>query len=502
MDPEIVQLILEHDIVVFQETFLRPGEERTLQLPRGYMVIAMSRPDRPGLIQAWGGVAVVMKSEIQFNLRTDLSGPDLIVLDLIHMFLIGAYLLPMMSTWRDYTDVDPAARFSEAVTVCSICPDKPMMAVGDINARIAERIARGSTLERSSLDKVLNTRGRWLLRLCSDTSMTILNGTSKEVASPGAFTSFQALGSTVIDFVLVSAGLLPRIQDRSIRVTRVLKWSDHAQIEVGVTGVGDRSYGQKRLVLRPTVIHYRPPTALDRMAQDALIASVTPKDALRNLYGPVTKSGRPISVFIASSAEGKGSSTGCAAFSLYWGASSSRNMGYRFEGSQTSSRAALFAVLMAVTESATYRSLTIYTTSEYVIRSFCYWAGDNATRGWSCTHADVLKEATARISQRAAPIEFRIPSASAIGDIASAQQLAKDARKSGETARTVELNNLASMPKAQTAQPGDEILDTPKVFSAIPEMPIPKAREVPELSLDDIVDPDDTHRGRQRFVKS
>ncbi|KAJ7197060.1 hypothetical protein C8J57DRAFT_1000181, partial [Mycena rebaudengoi] len=105
-------------------------------------------------------------------------------------------------------DVDPASRFTEAVTVCSRCLDKPLMAAGDINAHIAELMSRGSTLIRSSLDKVLNTRGRWLLRLCSDNSLIILNGTSKEQDLPGQFTSFQPLGSTVIDFVLVSPGLL------------------------------------------------------------------------------------------------------------------------------------------------------------------------------------------------------------------------------------------------------------------------------------------------------
>ncbi|KAJ7713286.1 hypothetical protein B0H16DRAFT_1225902, partial [Mycena metata] len=109
-------------------------------------------------------------------------------------------------------DVDPAIRYREAVTACSLCPNKPLIGMGDINARVANRVPRGSTLPRSSLDDVVNTRGRWLLRLCGDNGLTILNGTVKEVDAPGAFTSFQALGSTVIDFVIVSVGMLPRIR--------------------------------------------------------------------------------------------------------------------------------------------------------------------------------------------------------------------------------------------------------------------------------------------------
>ncbi|KAJ6565312.1 hypothetical protein DFH09DRAFT_814965, partial [Mycena vulgaris] len=69
-----------------------------------------------------------------------------------------------------------------------------------------------------------------------------------------------------------------------------------------------------------------------------------------------------------------------------------RNVVHQIEGSQTDSRAALFGVLKAIIQSKHNKPLTIYTSSQYAIRSFCYWAGENATRGWTCTHADVLKE--------------------------------------------------------------------------------------------------------------
>ncbi|KAJ7833879.1 hypothetical protein B0H14DRAFT_2234012, partial [Mycena olivaceomarginata] len=82
----------------------------------------------------------------------------------------------------------------------------------DTNSRTGERIPAGALLARSSSDTVVNSRGRWLLRLCSDTAMTILNGTTKESASRGAFTSFQPLGASVIDYCFVSAGLVPRIK--------------------------------------------------------------------------------------------------------------------------------------------------------------------------------------------------------------------------------------------------------------------------------------------------
>ncbi|KAJ7601392.1 hypothetical protein DFH06DRAFT_1154162 [Mycena polygramma] len=253
-DPEIIELIVSHDIVVFLETFLRPGEEQTLQLPRGYVVVAMSRPDRPGLKSAWGGVAAVIKIGVQYKLCAELSGPDLIVLDLVDTFLVGAYLLPASSNWQDWSAVDPTIRFQEALTACSLSPDKPLLAAGDMNARIANKTPRGSTLSRVSRDGVLNTRGRWLLRLCGDLGLLILNGTVKEATTPGAFTSFQAVGSTVIDFVIVSPGILPWIQDHSIHITQMLDWSDHAHIDVGVTSLADRQYGHAPIALKPTIV--------------------------------------------------------------------------------------------------------------------------------------------------------------------------------------------------------------------------------------------------------
>jgi exonuclease III len=232
--PHFVRLINDNDVIIFQETFLRIGEERTLTLPPGFEIIAMSRPDIPGLRSAWGGVAAVIRTTIPFKLMSHLCAPDLIVLDLHHLFLVGSYLLPAASGWRDWTTVDPQIKLAEAVTALSIHVEKPLMVGGDINARVGERIPTGAVLARSSSDPVVNTRGRWLLRLCSDTAMTILNGTTKESSNRGAFTSFQPLGSSVIDYCFVSARLIPRIGEGSLRVVKSPVWSDHAQVQIAV----------------------------------------------------------------------------------------------------------------------------------------------------------------------------------------------------------------------------------------------------------------------------
>ncbi|KAJ7206243.1 hypothetical protein GGX14DRAFT_306566, partial [Mycena pura] len=126
------------------------------------------------------------------------------------------------------------------------------------------------------------------------------------------------------------------------------------------------------------------------------------QEACRRLYGPVLLLGRPLSVYLGSS-----STKSNAAFALYWGPGNKWNRGRKFDGSQTEARSVLFAVLDAVLRCASDRTLIIHTSSEYAIRSFCYWAGDNATRGWCCLHADILRETAARIYRRRAPMEFR-----------------------------------------------------------------------------------------------
>ncbi|KAJ7450883.1 hypothetical protein FB451DRAFT_1566503 [Mycena latifolia] len=105
--PDIIALITDNDVIVFEETFLRIGEERTLALPPGFEIIAMSRPDVPGQKSTWGGVAAVIRSSVPYKVMTGLCAPDLIVLDLHHLWVIGAYILPEATPWNEWTDVDP-----------------------------------------------------------------------------------------------------------------------------------------------------------------------------------------------------------------------------------------------------------------------------------------------------------------------------------------------------------------------------------------------------------
>ena len=95
------------------------------------------------------------------------------------------------------------------------------------------------------------------------------------------FTSFQPVGSTVINFVIVSPGLLPRIKDSSICITQMLDWSDHAAIEVTLTNMVDRSYGSIHHTLKPVVIDFGAPTKLDIMGENTLKTAISPQEVCR-----------------------------------------------------------------------------------------------------------------------------------------------------------------------------------------------------------------------------
>ncbi|KAJ7869616.1 hypothetical protein B0H13DRAFT_1584235, partial [Mycena leptocephala] len=106
-----------------------------------------------------------------------------------------------------------------------------------------------------------------------------------------------------------------------------------------------------------------------------------------------------VSVYIAASCKNSGQPYCKTGFAVYWGPDNPRNTSFRIgEGSE--SWAVLIAVLYAVVATADDRSLSIYTSSQYAIRSYCYWAGEYTMAGWPCAHGDVLQNAANSIRRR------------------------------------------------------------------------------------------------------
>ncbi|KAJ7856019.1 hypothetical protein B0H13DRAFT_1551308, partial [Mycena leptocephala] len=159
-------------------------------------------------------------------------------------------------------------------------------------------------------------------------------------------------------------------------------------------------------VPRPSPITFNDPTPLDLLLKATLEAAVSSAEATARLYGPVYEQSDPISIHIGTSTH-----NGRAAFSLWRGVDSPRSCSYVLDGKATEPRACVMAVLCAARDCPQNKSLVIYTCSEYVIRSFCYWAGNNETRGWSCANGEEFCDAVGWIARRRAPINFRWVSA-------------------------------------------------------------------------------------------
>ncbi|KAJ6583250.1 hypothetical protein B0H10DRAFT_1765527, partial [Mycena sp. CBHHK59/15] len=67
------------------------------------------------------------------------------------------------------------------------------------------------------------------------------------------------------------------------------------------------------------------------------------------------------------------------------------NKSARVYGNQTSPRAELLAVILALQSAPTFKSIIIATRSEYAIRSATYYAAKNEACGWRCPNGDLLK---------------------------------------------------------------------------------------------------------------
>ncbi|KAJ7100125.1 hypothetical protein B0H15DRAFT_509146 [Mycena belliarum] len=357
VQPLFVEMIEANDVIILLETWLRPGQDMSLPLPHGYVIIARSRPGR-GMRRPFGGAAVIIKSSIPCRVLEDLSGPDLIALELDQLYILGSYLLPATSDWLSWTDVDPKIRLREAFAWCSANRSKAVAGIGDLNSRIGNDAPPSSALKRwSSDDKPTNTRGTWLLNTCEDNRLEILNGTHVEVSSPGAYTSFQPNGNAVVDYALFSRDFMSMVQSQSLQIFRAEDWSDHAILSLTVimpTATPDPLPRPMRISVPCMPRVCMPPTGLDLLVQETVSASKTDEESTQALYGSVLHtSQKRVTVHIASMCHHAGKNHARAAFGLHWGIGNPYNVGWRIAGRQNDGRATLLGII-AEGDSQTY----------------------------------------------------------------------------------------------------------------------------------------------------
>ncbi|KAJ7815553.1 hypothetical protein B0H14DRAFT_3476063 [Mycena olivaceomarginata] len=133
-DPEFHSLLREYDIMFFAETDMLPGEEDAADVPAGYTLLSLPRKPLLNNSRRGGGIALIIRDTFKFT-KSKLSSPDILVLDMGSIWLIGAYIPPGTSRWEGWTDVEPLQKLWETVALCTRSDDKPVASLADINAR-------------------------------------------------------------------------------------------------------------------------------------------------------------------------------------------------------------------------------------------------------------------------------------------------------------------------------------------------------------------------------
>ncbi|KAH7874251.1 uncharacterized protein C8R40DRAFT_1047873, partial [Lentinula edodes] len=181
--------------------------------------------------------------------------------------------------------------------------------------------------------------------------------------------------------------------------------SDHAALELTIPyhpHVTQPVLGNP--VSEPPASHHLPPTSLDTLVQDALAVIPTTAQAIDNLYGPTFADNGTLTVYLAASCSRCRDGATQAALSSYWGVNNSHNACYHISATPkpTANRAILCATILALQAAAQRpeKHLLLYTSSEYLIHSFCFWAADNAEHAWDCAHSDVIKLAVSLLRSR------------------------------------------------------------------------------------------------------
>ncbi|KAJ7790761.1 hypothetical protein B0H14DRAFT_2313108, partial [Mycena olivaceomarginata] len=106
-----------------------------------------------------------------------------------------------------------------------------ILLMGDLNGRTNSRTGSANDPLRKSMDdKPTSTRGRFLLKLCADYDLVILNGDKHFVPNSGAFTWFQGEHRTVIDYAICSRSLYPNVS--AFNVIPLESGFDHAALAV------------------------------------------------------------------------------------------------------------------------------------------------------------------------------------------------------------------------------------------------------------------------------
>jgi hypothetical protein len=149
------------------------------------------------------------------------------------------------------------------------------------------------------LDTCENTHGYNLLELFADNDLYFLNGTYLESPNTGSYTSFQPIGSSVIDYAICSPLFLDLVKSLTVNDITGLDWSDHAALLlcINITTLCSQSQVMEQYDIVPLKHPSKLFSSLDKLLVDVVNTCRTTEESITDLYGGVYYDSDPIMVY-------------------------------------------------------------------------------------------------------------------------------------------------------------------------------------------------------------
>lgn len=259
-DPEVRSYIKKFDFIFLTETFSTKFPSFLFPSYEAYISPGV-KVSYASTARLSGGVVLLVRKLYNSMIKQIEVEYDNTIVLLLHsveldVLLIGMYIPPANSVYYSETEIDNGVSLLEQciLDVSEESGDFPMLIFGDLNARTGNLFAKelpeysgdlmhdddltdGLCVSRISKDSTVNDFGRYLINMCEQLELVILNGVLQGDEC-GHYTYIAHNGSSVIDYFVASRSLLrfcsclkinPRIESKHMPVEFNLMFTKHPQ---------------------------------------------------------------------------------------------------------------------------------------------------------------------------------------------------------------------------------------------------------------------------------
>ena len=262
-DPELRNYLSSFDFCLLIETFTTSFLSGPMWFPDHDVFIAPAiRLSNAVTARLCGGLILLVKKSLVNKIeKIHHEFDNLIMLKLnkellntrAPVILVGVYLPPSSSPYYQDTELSNGVSLLEncLLDVQEEMSDVLIMVMGDLNARTDQCNAKDIDIEdlaldnmkngaqelnttmtnykRVSKDHMVNDFGKYLLNVCDDFGLVILNGFAGDAESSGNYTYISPSGCSVIDYFILSEELIEH--DLCMQVGKMIE-SKHMPIEL------------------------------------------------------------------------------------------------------------------------------------------------------------------------------------------------------------------------------------------------------------------------------